>query len=144
MSTSVTWKGLNETRELLRGMVKKTEQRQKLMDSIGSKMVSSTQTRIADEKTSPAGQKWQGYKHLAYAHRKAKQSSGGLLVHSNQLVLSISHKADRKKVEWGSNKAYAARHQFGGSGIPARPFLGVSNKDNLTIKNLIKQYYDKR
>lgn len=143
MSASIQWKGMNEARQLLQGLIKKTDSLEPLMEDIGAHGVSSTQIRIADEKRSPDGAKWADYKDPKYAARKAKKSSGGLLEHSGMLIRSMTSNAGKNSVEWGSNREYAATHQFGRGNIVARPFLGISNKDSQVIGDLIRQYYDK-
>jgi phage gpG-like protein len=36
---------------------------------------------------------------------------------------------DGRRLRVGTNKVYAATHQFGRGAIPARPFLGLSEED---------------
>lgn len=86
---------------------------------------------------------------------------GKTLVDSARLRNSITHSADDTSVDVGSNVVYAAVHQFGatitakGGGalrfrlasgdfvtvksvtIPARPYLGISPADELTIIDIV-------
>ncbi len=54
-------------------------------------------------------------------------------------------------LEIGSPKKYAAMQQFGGTkadfshlwgGIPARPFLGISNQDETDILSILQQHLE--
>ncbi len=160
MSASIAWEGMTETRRLLKSLTDKTDNLKPLLKDIGVYAKKSTKNRIKDEKKSPDGVPWADYKNPNYAAIKKagierknrepgedkwllKPSEGGLLEHSADLLKSISRKTHKDYVEWGSNMEYAARHQFGGGGIIARPFLGISRKDNEVIKDLIISYYEK-
>ncbi|MBS9781111.1 MAG: phage virion morphogenesis protein [Gammaproteobacteria bacterium] len=160
MSASIEWDGMEETRRLLKSLTEKTDNLKPLLQEVGGNLVSSTKSRLRDDKKSPDGQKWQDYKNPNYAaikkagiERKNREpgqdkwllepSEGGLLEYSGLLIQSITCNASKNKLEVGSRKEYAARHQFGGGGIPARPFLGISRDDNEVIVDLIKQYYEK-
>ncbi len=143
MSASIAWEGMTETRRLLKSLADKTDNLKPLFEDVGSHLVASTQTRLKDEKRSPDGAPWADYKSAQYAWQKAKKSSGGLLEYSGMLIRSMTYNADSQSLVVGSNKEYAARHQFGGGGIAARPFLGISRKDNEVIKDLIISYYEK-
>jgi phage virion morphogenesis protein len=72
---------------------------------------------------------------------------GKILQMRGELAVSISKKFDNKSAIVGTNKAYAAIHQFGGKAgrkhkvtIPPRPFLQLDNNDLNTIKDTIKRY----
>lgn len=60
------------------------------------------------------------------------------------LMGSISYKAMTDRVRIGTNKKYAAIHQFGGfngrSKIPARPYLMVQDEDWPEINAELKDY----
>lgn len=44
------------------------------------------------------------------------------------------------RVEVGSALVYAATHQFGRGGIPARPFLGISRRDERQIGEIVRDW----
>lgn len=164
MSTSktITLKGFDEARDLLRGMIKKGEDLTPLMQAIGERGgVTPTKRRLATTKKDPQGKEWESLSDdyaYAKAHgikrvNKAKKPGlskwlrkpkpgAGLLQYSNALLKSIGSAAGKNRVEWGSNMVYAARHQFGGKGIPARPFLGLAEEDIKVIRSLIKAYFN--
>ncbi len=137
---SVTLKGLSEAQDLLRGLIAKGENLTPLMRNIQTYGVKSTKKRIRDEKRSPDGQPWPVYKNTKYAARKAKLKNAGLLVYSGMLLKSISGESTRDTAQWGSNKEYAAIHQFGGKHIAARPFLGLSDDNEEDIPDMMKKY----
>lgn len=94
---------------------------------------------------------------------RADMHGGQTLVDSSNLKNSINVKASGNRVEVGTNKIYAAIHQFGGRitaknkpylkfmlngkfvskkevNIPARPFLLVQDEDIVEIKSVIENY----
>ncbi|MCW8843603.1 MAG: phage virion morphogenesis protein, partial [Rhodobacteraceae bacterium] len=64
-----------------------------------------------------------------------------LLVEEGGLRDSIASYSSGTEVEVGSNLIYAAHQHFGGdetgSGIPARPFLGISDQDESDLRELV-------
>lgn len=117
---------------------------ERLLDVLGSEAESQTRRRIIEEKTDAAGEKWEEWSDDYAAHRPAK---GGLLELDGDLADSITYIVGDDVVEVGSNLVYAHRHQAGDEGddgIPARPYLGVSEENladfgDLTIKFLEKE-----
>ncbi len=111
--------------------------------------------------------KWLGFK---YPPSKARGgSSAKLLQDSGQLASSIQSRSDAKSAAVGTNKEYAAIHQFGGktkphvikprnkkalafngkvvkqvnhpgSNIPARPFLGITESGEQKILSHTNRY----
>lgn len=142
MSASITWEGMDEARSVLRSLTRRTSDLTPLMENIASYGVSSTQSRLKDEKHTPDGMPWADYKDPKYAGHKAQKSSGGLLEFSGMLIRSISSQATRDTAEWGSNREYAARMHYGGGGVIGRKYLGISSRDSRVLKDLIKSYYD--
>jgi len=72
---------------------------------------------------------------------------GKILQMRGELAGSISSRHDRDSAQVGTNKAYAAIHQFGGEAgkgkkatIPARPFLKLTDEDLNEVKKEIKEY----
>ena len=82
----------------------------------------------------PEGAAW---KPLSPGYRAKKhQNQDQILVLRGTLRNQLAYNYDNKRVEFGSARVYAAHHQFGsnkssgrGSGVPARPFLGVNQQD---------------
>ncbi|MFD1792085.1 phage virion morphogenesis protein [Ochrobactrum teleogrylli] len=126
-----------------------------VMSAIGSGMVGSTHRRFVSQK-SPDGVAWE---KLNPEYKKIKRNSR-ILTESGRLLDSISHRASRDQVTVGTNTPYAAVHQLGAtikpksashlvfrlaSGIvlaksvtiPARPYLGISDDDQVMISETV-------
>lgn len=102
---------------------------QRLFDILGSEMESQTRRRLSSEKTDPDGERWHEWSEAYTAVRPRK---GGLLDLDGGLVDSIAYETSSDAITVGSSLIYALVHQDGDEemGIPARPYLGVSD-DNL-------------
>lgn len=109
-----------------------------LADDAGTLLVSSTRERLHETKAAPDGSPWPEWSEEYAATRHGGHS---LLVGNRELLDTIAHVVQGGEVHVGSNLVYAAHHQFGGdelgSGIPARPYLGVSEQDELDLKDLV-------
>lgn len=126
-----------------------------IMSAIGSGLVGSTHRRFVSQK-SPDGVAWE---KLNPEYKKTKRNSR-ILTESGRLRDSISHRAGRDQVTVGTNAVYAAVHQLGAtikpksashlvfrlaSGIvlaksvtiPARPYLGISDDDQVMISETV-------
>ncbi|MDG9793783.1 phage virion morphogenesis protein [Brucella anthropi] len=126
-----------------------------IMSAIGSGLVGSTHRRFVSQK-SPDGVAW---KALNSEYKKTKRNSR-ILTESGRLRDSINHRAGRDQVTVGTNAKYAAVHQLGAtikpksashlvfrlaSGIvlaksvtiPARPYLGISDDDQVMISETV-------
>ncbi len=77
------------------------------MDAIGGAMVASTLMRFETE-TAPSGAPWK-------PSRRALKTGGKTLTRRGHLRSSLTHAASDDAVDWGSNMAYAAIHQRGGT-----------------------------
>ncbi len=129
------------------------------MAAIGEALRTSTVERF-DTGKDPEGRPWKN-------SIRARETSGKTLVKTTQLKNSIHAETSDKGVAVGTNKIYAATHQFGArnrtirakSGkllrfkindkwiyakevkvnIPARPFLGVSEEDMQAVTSIIQE-----
>ena len=128
-----------------------------LMDMIGSHLAGSAQGRIGGSNTAPDGTPWP-------PSLRARETGGRTLYDQGRLRDSITHRASAREVEIGSNLIYAAIHQFGGDIVPvsagaltfrlangqmvtcgkvtisARPYLGVSDEDEVILTDLALTY----
>jgi phage gpG-like protein len=82
-------------------------------DAVGRRWVSLTQERFATG-TSPSGAPWK-------PSRRVELFGGKTLVLSRGLEGSLTHEADADGVTIGTNKKYAAVHQFGATIVPKKP-----------------------
>jgi phage virion morphogenesis protein len=80
--------------------------------------------------------------------KRAQKQGGKTLQDTGSLASSISMKFTRNTAVVGTNKKYAAIHQFGGKAgrgrkvtIPARPFLRLTNEDLEEIKTTILEHF---
>jgi phage virion morphogenesis protein len=123
------------------------------MDAIGAYVVSSTQRRFQTQ-LSPDGVTWK-------PSQRAIRDQGLTLLDHGHLRSSLTWLAGRDQVEVGTSKIYAAIHQFGGTihaknvpllrfkigdhwiskpsvFMPARPFLGIDERDQREIDAIVK------
>lgn len=101
---------------------------------IGVAMVASTRNRIIAEQT-PDGADFVAL----HARTRARKRGPGILRERDKrggLFASLTHQVDGATLRVGTNKVYAATHQFGRDAIPARPFLGLSAEDRQTIAEI--------
>lgn len=117
------------------------QQGKKLHGMLGETLRQIHKVRFEEEQASPEGEKWQP---LSPKYRaKKKRNADKVLIRDGYLKNLLRYQADDNGVVFGSDRQYARLHQFGsnkasgrGSGVPARPWLGVSekNKDYLLAK----------
>ncbi|WP_282094319.1 phage virion morphogenesis protein [Epibacterium ulvae] len=136
VAASLTTLGLDESLAKLRRL-SGFDQAQLLYDA-GAILESSTRRRF-DTKIDPDGDPWVPWSEDYDETRDHDVHS--LLVEEGDLRDSIAAYATGDEVQVGSNLVYAAHHQMGGeeigSGVPARPYLGVSDEDTLDLRDLV-------
>lgn len=125
----------------LQTIVQNLQQGKKLHGMLGETLRHIHKVRFEKEQASPEGEKWQP---LSPKYRaKKKRNADKVLIKDGYLKNLLRYRADDNSVVFGSDRKYARLHQFGsqkasgrGSGVPARPWLGVSeqNKDYLLAK----------
>ena len=76
-----------------------------------------------------------------YAARK-KKNPDLILVLDGFLRDTLAYNATASGLEFGSNRIYAATHQFGDDSrnIPARPWLGISADDETEILDILQDH----
>lgn len=127
-----------------------------LLKQIAALGENTTRARFADEE-GPDGEKW--------VESLRKQLHGGkTLTRDGHLGDSITSESSDGEARWGSNRIYAAIHQFGGEikaktskglaftlangdgvitksvTMPARRFLGLNEDDKSDISRLVRVY----
>ncbi len=108
------------------------------LGDIGEAMKTATQARAAREE-SPDGTPWVDLSPK-YKKRKAARRPGvpKLKFDGHLLGDMFSWQRDGDDaVLVGTNAIYGATHQFGRGGIPARPFLGLSEDDKTEILDIL-------
>lgn len=131
------------------------------LKALGARLVAGTRNRIEAEQ-SPTGSAWP---RLNPAYAAGKRGPGMLRERAMRggLFGSLTSEVDGARLRVGTNKAYAAIHQFGGTitpksakalvfkmggrtvhakkvTIPARPFLGISEEDRATIAEVFAAF----
>lgn len=94
-----------------------------------------------EAETSPEGQAWASLSQARTEQRARKGSWPGKILQDDGIL------ASSMQTDWGalfaqigSNMAYAATHQHGRGEIPERPFVGVSESDELAILDVIADH----
>lgn len=133
------------------------------LKNIGEALLKSTRKRF-DEERDPQGKAWAP---LNAEYAKGKKGTKILQEQAMRggLLGTIVYKVSGGRLEVGTNKVYGAIHQLGGTivprradalvfrlngrvvhaskvTIPARPYLGVSEADKTTIKEIVGDFID--
>lgn len=128
--------------------------RSDLLERMGSFTERAVHQRLDEDKTAPDGTPWAAWTD---AYAKTRHGNQSLLVAGgpDYLLESIDYVVDTdgKSVRVGSNVEYAAIHQFGGgeqpagtgrAGIPARPYLGLSDDDAAQLEGIVADWIDRK
>lgn len=93
----------------------------------------------------PDGQPWAPLNPDYAAWKRATTGSDLILVLYGFMRDLLSYRASEREVLIGSNQEYAATHQFGAPerGIPARPFLGLSEDDKVEILDIMRDHFER-
>lgn len=118
------------------------------MNDIAAVLESATEGAFEAEADPVTGQAWASLSD-AYLRASPKRQGGKMLqVSAGGLAASVTADSGDFWAAIGSNKIYAAIHQFGGTddmpagpaGIPARPYLGVSREDEQSMLGILGEY----
>ena len=112
-----------------------------LTAALAALMETQVKRRISDEKTAPDGSTWQAWDPAYARTRKANHS---LLVNDQNLMDSIAGSSNDHEAVVGSEMIYARVHQEGWPerGIPARPFLGLSQENVNEIDQTVNDWME--
>jgi len=107
---------------------------------IGEHLLNATQARF-DREIDPAGNPWTPLKPKTKASKRRKGYRDKIMQMRGHLRDHLVMQADPDGVEIGTNRIYGATHQFGDAsrGIPARPFLGISEDDTQYILDVLAE-----
>lgn len=127
------------------------------LKQIGERLVESTQDRFATS-SAPDGTPWAANSAVTISRylglssgkkREARAAGKKPLVNGGFLRDQIHYNVTGNVLEVGATMKYAAMQQFGGKksefphlwgDIPARPFLGISDRDRATIEQVVTDY----
>lgn len=118
------------------------------MNDIAAVLESATEGAFEAEADPTTGQSWPSLSDT-YLEANPKRQGGKILQASaGGLAASVTSDSGDFWAAIGSNKPYAAIHQFGGTGdmpagpagIPARAYLGISKDDEQAILKILVGY----
>lgn len=139
---------IEELQGKLERLSKALENKTPLLRRIANTLQNVTEESF-DKQASPFGEKWKDNAPST----KRKKRGNKILIQSGLLSQSFTQKITGDSAQVGTNKAYAAIHQFGekaGRGkrvsIPARPFMPIKSngeipKDlGLELEGLVREW----
>lgn len=163
--------GADEIRKRLSTLAARMGDISPIMKIIGERILLRTEERFKGQGPAPDGTPWAP---LAPSTRRLKKHHK-ILTESGGLKGSIAYRVMGNVLIVGTNKVYAAIHQFGGrtaartirprqgkalywpgaahpvrvvkhpgSAIPARPFLGISERESIELIGIIERYLEER
>jgi phage virion morphogenesis protein len=93
-----------------------------------------------DQQQAPDGTPWAPL-NPAYQARK-KRNADRILVLDGYLRDLLRYQASSDGLAFGTDRVYGATHQFGRpeAGIPARPFLGLSEEDGREVLEILARH----
>lgn len=118
------------------------------MQRIAAVLEDTTEQAFADEASPSTGEPWPSLSD-AYLKANPKRKGGKMLqATAGGLAPSIVSEYGDNWAQIGSNKIYAAIHQFGGeddmapgpAAIPAREYLGISKETEADILDILEEY----
>ena len=136
-----------ELQKNLKKLASKAENLRPLMKNISGIMLDSVEENFEKE---GRPNKWTPLSKSTIRQRTKKGYwPGRILQMRGELASSITSYYDSNSAIVGTNKKYAAIHQFGGDAgrnkkvkIPARPYLKLNDSENVRILGEINKYLD--
>ncbi|WP_273211228.1 phage virion morphogenesis protein [Helicobacter rodentium] len=124
---------LEELQGKLERLSKALENKTPLLRRIANTLQNVTEESF-DKQASPFGEKWKDNAPST----KRKKRGNKILIQSGLLSQSFTQKVTGSSAQVGTNKQYAAIHQFGGKAgrgkkvsIPARPFMPIKSNGEI-------------
>lgn len=117
-------------------LLQQTDDMTDIFADIGEQQLESTAQRYQDQEA-PDGTKWA---YLLESTLENKERND-ILIDSGDMMGTYTYDASPDSLIFGSNRIYAATHQFGDEdrGIVARPHIGISAGDEQSISDLLVQ-----
>lgn len=133
-----------ELQRYLNQLAEKTENLRPLMKNIARILEDSVEENFEQQ----GRPRWEGLKKATIEQRvKRGYWPGKILQMRGELAASITSDYDENSAVVGTNKVYAAIHQFGGKAgrnkqvnIPQRPFLKLTDNDKIYIIEAVRHY----
>lgn len=107
---------------------------------IGEHLMLSHSERFRDQ-VDPEGNPWAALSEKYRARKKRRKNE--ILILSTDLQNMLRYDpVTNNTLRFGTDREYGATHQFGAPerGIPARPFLGISDGDRTVILDILQDH----
>ena len=124
---------IEELQGKLERLSKALENKTPLLRRIANTMQNTIEESF-DKQASPFGEKWKPNAPKTLQKKRGNK----ILIQSGLLSQSFTQKVTGSSAQVGTNKEYAAIHQFGGKAgrnkrvtIPARPFMPIKNNGEI-------------
>jgi phage virion morphogenesis protein len=140
-----------EARRILNELKTRMGDIRPVLEAVGQIIQSGTQQRFIDQKA-PDGTPWAPLSQVTIDRRRMRGIGGvEILRDTGRLMNSISYAVEGDSVRVFTNVVYAPTHQKGAKkgaygprtpwgDIPARPFLGVNNRDMDAVLEVLQGY----
>ena len=125
-------------RERLRSILAKTGDLTQPLNEIGQYLLASIDLGFENE-TNPDGIPWKPNSPGIRAYKKSKGYILKVLQATGRMRGSINYAVSNNQLRVGTNVSYAYKHQLG-VGVPKREFLGIGEKDNKAIIEILDSY----
>ena len=124
---------IKELQGLLERLSKALENKTPLLRRVANTLQNGTEESF-DKQASPFGEKWKPNAPKTLQKKRGNK----ILIQSGLLSQSFTQKVTGSSAQVGTNKSYAAIHQFGGKAvrgkkvsIPARPFMPIKSNGEI-------------
>lgn len=133
--------------DVLQQIANKMDDLTPAMQEVAATLQDATEQAFADERA-PTGEPWEALSDN-YLKQNPKRVGGQMLqVSAGGLAASIESDYGNDWALIGSNKVYAAIHQFGGTpdmpagprNIPARPYLGLDSHSENDLLDILGDF----
>jgi len=136
-----------ELNHVLDKLFERTSDLKPLMKNVAGIMADSVEENFKQE---GLPDKWEELKKVTIKLRTKKGYwPGKILQMRGELAASITSEYSENSAIVGTNKTYAAIHQFGGNAgkgkkvtIPARPYLNINNNESVQILKEVNKYFN--
>lgn len=148
MSNKIAMITIGDATQVLSQIAAKFDDLSDPMNEIAAIMEGATEDAFAEERSSTTGDAWPSLSEN-YLKQNPKRIGGQMLqVSAGGLAASIAADSGAFWAQIGSNKPYAAIHNFGGkpdmasgpAAIPKREYLGLSSDDQHSVLDVIKNF----
>lgn len=150
MELNVRVVGMDELNEMLRRREEHLADMRNFWRSVGLYLVKRSVNDSFGKEQAPDGTKWVPWskKYRKRMEKLGKRGRHKILSDIGELRRSVKYVAFKARVIVGSILRYARRHQLGdkswaagGGGMPARPYLGVTERDRAEILRMMREYF---